>query len=299
MDYMQIVVGGASGFLGSALIEQLRSRGHHVTRLVRGGAPADDASHWDPVAGIVDVNVINQADAVINLSGAPVAHWPWTKSYKQEIASSRIHCTMTLAQAVADSPARPAFISASGMSAYGSDRGGEVLTESSSPGISFLAGVVHDWEAAAAPAIDAGSRVCFVRTSLVLDHRGGTLKLLLPIFKFGLGGRVGSGKQYFSVISLADWVRGVEFLTTNGTSSGPYNFANPHPVTNAEFTKELGRALHRKTFFTVPAFALRTATGGLADELLGSLRVVPERLLGEGFGFADPDISSVISTALK
>ena len=299
MGDMRIVIGGASGFLGSALVEQLRSHGHHVTRLVRRGAPGDDSSHWDPDAGVVDAEVINQADAVINLSGAPIAHWPWTKTYKREISSSRINCTMTLAQAVADSPARPAFISASGMSAYGSDRGNEVLTESSSSGTGFLADVVHDWEAAASPAIDSGSRVCFIRTSLVLDQGGGTLKFLLRIFKLGLGGRVGSGQQYFSVVSLADWVRGVEFLTTNGTSSGPYNLTNPHPVTNAEFTKELGHALHRATIFAIPAFVLRIAAGGLADEALGSLRVVPERLLSESFGFADPDISSVISSALK
>ncbi len=185
------------------------------------------------------------------------------------------------------------------MSAYGSDRGDEELSESSDPGHSFLADVVRQWEAAAQPAADAGARVCFIRTSLVLDGGGGTLKLLLPIFKLGLGGRVGNGKQFFSVISLTDWVRGVAFLATNDGSSGAYNLAIPHPVTNAQFTKTLGRELRRFTFFAVPAIVLRTVGGGLADELLGSLRVLPIKLQRDGFGFADPDIDSVIASALK
>lgn len=296
---MFVVVGGASGFLGSALVDHLRSRGHRVTRLVRGDAADDDASHWDPARGTVDQSLIDHADVVINLSGASVAHWPWTRAYKKKILTSRLNCTSTLAETVAAAPHPPVFLSASGMSVYGNDRGDEELTEQSAAGDGFLAGVVRQWEGAAQPAIDAGARVCFLRTSLVLDNSGGTLALLLPLFKLGVGCRVGSGRQYFSVMSLTDWVRGVEFLATNDSSSGPYNFANPHPVTNAAFTKALGRALRRPTVLAMPAFALRRFAGEPAGALLGSLRIVPRALQDDGFGFADPDIDAVISTALK
>lgn len=296
---MRVVIGGASGFLGGPLIAHLRDQGHQVTRLVRSGSPGDESSHWDPASGRVDQILIDRADAVINLSGAPVAHWPWTSSYRKKILDSRVSCTLTLAEAVASAPNPPILISASGMAYYGSDRGEELLSEDSTPGEGFLPSVVHDWEAATGPAIEAGARVCHVRTSLVLHKDGGTLKMLLPIFKLGLGGKLASGNQYFSVISRHDWIRGIAFLLETESASGPFNFANPQPATNAEFTRQLGTALGRKTFLTVPGFAAKAALGPLSREILGSLRLLPTHLEAEGFGFSEPDIASTIAAALR
>ncbi len=296
---MHIVVGGASGFLGGPLTSALREKGHRVTVLIRSGTPGEHSSVWDPATGRIDQVLINSADAVINLSGAPIAHWPWTASYRREILESRLSCTATLAKAIAAAPTPPILISASGMSAYGSDRGGEALTEDSSAGEGFLADVVRQWEAAAQPAIDAGSRVCFIRTSLVLDKNGGTLKTLLPIYKVGLGGKLSTGSQYFSVISRTDWVRGVVFLVENGDTSGPYNFANPNPTTNAEFNDQLGDALGRPAVMRVPGFAMKAALGRLSKELLGSLRIVPQKLLDAGFTFEQPDLESTVTAALN
>lgn len=296
---MHIVVSGASGFLGGPLTAFLRERGHRVTVLIRTGTPGEHSSIWDPATGRIDQVLIDSADAVINLSGTPIAHWPWTASYRRQVLESRLRSTGTLATAIAAAPSAPVLVSASGMSAYGRDRGSEVLTESSSAGAGFLADVVHRWEAATQPAIDAGSRVSFIRTSLVLDKSGGTLKTLLPIYKLGLGGRLSTGAQFFSVISRNDWVRGVTFLVETDSASGPYNFANPHPTSNKEFNDQLGDALGRPTVMRVPAFALRAALGQLSKELLGSLRIVPERLLDAGFTFEQPDLESTITAALS
>jgi uncharacterized protein (TIGR01777 family) len=296
---MHVVVGGASGFLGTALTTHLRARGHQVTRLVRSGEPGDDASSWDPYAGAVDQQLIDRADAVVNLTGAPISKWPRTAATKDEIRSSRLAATSTLAKAVATSSTPTAFISGSGMSWYGTDRGDEVLTEASSAGSGFLAEVSQAWEAAAAPAVDAGARTCFVRTSLVLDKDGGVLKLMLPAWKLGGGARLGSGRQYMSLISRHDWVRGVEFLLEHDDASGPFNFASPAAVTNAEFTDALGDAVHRPTFLAVPGFAIRAVLGGISDDLLGSLQVSPAALTAAGFTFADPDLRATLESALR
>lgn len=296
---MRVVVGGGSGFLGGPLMAYLRDQGHEVTRLVRSGSTGDDTSPWDPAAGLVDQAVIDRADAVVNLSGAPVAHWPWTASYRNKILDSRLSCTLTLAGAIADSPRPAVLISASGMSVYGNDRGAEKLTEDSAEGEGFLADVVRDWEAATDPAVAAGARVCHIRTSLVLHKDGGTLKAMLPIFKLGLGGKLASGDQYFSVISRHDWIRGVGFLLANESASGAFNFANPNPATNTEFTRQLGKAIDRPTFLRVPGFAMKTVLGELANEVLGSLRIIPAHLEAEGFGFSEPDLASTIAAALR
>lgn len=296
---MHVVIGGASGFLGVPLTAFLRERGHRVTVLVRSGGSDEQSSRWDPAAGRIDQGLIDEADAVVNLSGAPVAHWPWTESYKRTLLQSRVSSTATIAAAVATAPTPPILISASGMSAYGSDRGAELLTEQSSPGDGILPNVVHHWEAATQPAVAAGARVCFVRTSLVLDRSGGTLKTLLPLYRLGLGGRLADGGQYFSVISHSDWIRGVTFLLEHDSAAGPFNFANPHPTTNAEFNRQLAAQLHRPAFMRVPRFAIRTALGSLSTELLGSLRVMPEHLLAEGFSFEHPDLASTLRAALS
>ncbi|MET1038761.1 MAG: TIGR01777 family oxidoreductase [Aeromicrobium sp.] len=295
---MHVVVGGASGFLGSALTTHLRDRGHRVTRLIRSGVPADDASVWDPAAGRIDQVLIDRADAVVNLSGSPISQWPRTKARKREILASRLTATSTLAAAVAASSTPTVFISGSGMSWYGTDRGDEILTEASSPGTGFLADVSHQWEAAAAPAVEAGARTCFVRTSLVLAKDGGVLALMLPVWKLGGGARLGSGRQHMSLISRHDWVRGVEFLLEHDDASGPFNFAMPEGVTNAEFTDLLGDAVHRPTFLAVPGFAVKAALGGISDDLLGSLRVSPAALGEAGFTFSEPDLRSAFESAL-
>jgi len=295
---VHVVVGGASGFLGTALTTHLRARGHEVTRLIRSGDPAGDASIWDPYTGRIDQVLIDRADAVVNLTGSPISKWPRTKARRQEILSSRVSATKTLATAVAASSTPTVFISGSGMSWYGTSRAGEVLTESASAGDGFLADVSQQWEAAAAPAIEAGARTCFVRTSLVLSREGGVLALMLPVWKLGGGARLGSGRQYMSLISRHDWVRGVEFLLENDTASGPFNFAIPDAVTNAQYTDALGEAVHRPTFLAVPGFAVRAVLGGISDDLLGSLRLDPAALTAAGFTFADPDLRAAIGSAV-
>lgn len=296
---MHVVIGGASGFLGTALTKRLCSSGHQVTRLVRSGDHSADSSLWDPSAGVVDQGLIDSADAVVNLSGSSVSKWPRTKTRKVELMGSRVTATGTLAGAIARAPSHPAFISGSAMAWYGTDRGDEVLTEASDPGKGFLSDVVHEWEATAQPAIDAGARVCFVRTSLVLDSTGGMLKLMLPVWKLGGGAKLGNGSQYMSLISLDDWVRGVEFLIQSKTARGPFNFAMPESSTNAEFTDALGAAVHRPTFLAAPTFVLKAALGGMADDLLGSLRLSPAALIAEGFSFEQPDLASALETATR
>jgi uncharacterized protein (TIGR01777 family) len=295
---MHVVVGGASGLLGSALTTHLRERGHRVTRLVRSGPAAEDASVWDPSRGRIDQALIDGADAVVNLSGSPISQWPRTKARSKEILASRLGATSTLARAVAASSTPTVFISGSGMSWYGTSRDGETLTEASSPGTGFLADVAQQWEAAAAPAVEAGARTCFVRTSLVLSKDGGVLALMLPVWKLGGGARLGSGRQHMSLISRHDWVRGIEFLLEHDDASGPFNFVMPQAVTNTEFTRALGRAVHRPTFLAVPAFAVKAALGGISDDLLGSLRLSPVALGEAGFSFADPDLRATLESAL-
>jgi uncharacterized protein (TIGR01777 family) len=296
---MHVVVGGASGFLGSALTKHLRAGGHQVTRLVRSGSSGDDASPWDPSNGRVDQSVIDSADVVVNLSGSSISKWPRTRARKRELLQSRVCATTTLAKAVAAAPKLPALISGSAMAWYGADRGAEVLTESSSSGQGFLADVCQAWEESAQPAIDAGARVCFVRTSLVLDAKHGILALMLPAWKLGGGAKLGNGRQYMSLISLNDWLRGVTFLIETPEANGPFNLSMPGSSTNAEFTEALGKAVHRPTFLAAPKFVLKAALGGAAEDLLGSLRLSPGALLDTGFSFEQPDLTSVLAAAVR
>jgi len=293
---MRVVIGGASGFLGAPLVHHLRERGHHVTALVRRTAGPDE-SWWKPSEGLIDQTVIDSAEAVINLGGAPIQQWPRTRRRRRQILSSRLGATSTLARAVAAAPTPPAFLSGSGMSWYGVDRGDDELTELSSAGTGFLAEVAQQWEAAAAPAVTAGARVAYLRTSVVLDRSGGALKLMALPFRLGLGARLGDGRQYFSTISRRDWVAAVTHVL-EGDLAGPVNLAIPDDVTNRTFTRELAGALHRPAFLAAPGFALRLALGGMADDLLGSLRVRPAALMADRFTFADPGIDRVLRTAL-
>jgi uncharacterized protein (TIGR01777 family) len=295
---MHVVIGGASGFLGTALTAHLREEGHQVTRLVRTDDPLSDASLWDPRTGRLDQIVIDRADAVVNLSGSSVGRFPRTGRVRRELLASRIDATTTLARAVAASENKPALLSQSAMGLYGPDRGDEILTERSEPGTGFLSEVVQRWELAAQPAADAGARVCWMRTTLPLDRRGGLLGPLVPIFKLGAGARLGSGRQYMAMVAMHDWLRAVTFLLEHPTASGPFNIAMPKSPTNAEFTDALGKALNRPTVLVAPTFALKVALGGVADDLLGSLRVESAALKEAGFHFDYADVESALKPAL-
>ena len=297
---MRVVAAGVSGFLGTALREALARQGHEVVTLVRGTASGPSQSRWDPYAGDVDRDVIASADAVVNLAGAPIARWPWTESYRRTLLESRVQTTRTLSRALVDTTGgdRKVWLNASGVGAYGEGRGDEILTEDSALGSGFLAEVVRQWEAETQPAQEAGVRVCRMRTSVVLDRSGGALRPMLVPFRLGGGARFGSGEQYFSVISLRDWVSAALHLLADADSIGAVNLALPDPPTNREFTEALARQLHRPARLAVPAGPLKLALGGLSNELLGSLRVVPQRLTAGGFTFADPDVASAIATAM-
>jgi uncharacterized protein (TIGR01777 family) len=295
---MKIVVGGASGFLGATLVDHLRENGHEVTRLVRSAEPAPDAFPWNPREGAVDQAVIDAADVVVNLSGEPISHWPPTKRWQEELLASRLAATTTLASAIAHAPRPPAFLSSSGMSAYGADRGDEILTEGSSAGTGFLAEVVHAWEAATQAASDVGGRVCLLRTTLAVHRSGGLLKPQLPAFRAGLGARLGSGRQHMSLISRTDWERAVTFLAERDDLSGPFNLGIPGDATNGEFTDAVAAALGRKARFAAPARVLKLGAGPVANDLLGSLRVKPQALHDAGFTFDHPDLAAVVDAAL-
>jgi uncharacterized protein (TIGR01777 family) len=296
---MRVVIAGASGFLGRAARAHLAAEGHEVVRLVRRDAGSANESRWDPVRAVVDPEVVESADVVVNLAGASFVRWPLTEAYKRKFRDSRVLSTRTLAEAIARSTRKPAFLAQNGTSYYG-DRGDEVLTEASAPGNdgTFLNGITKDWEAATRPAAEAGARVCVMRTAAVLDKHGGAFGPLQLIFRAGLGGPAGDGRQYFSTISLNDWMRALAFLATTPWSEGAYNLSGPTPTTNAEFAEQLGRTLNRPTFLRVPATPLRKVFPELSPELLGSIRVEPARLLDEGFEFEQPTLNERLAAAL-
>jgi uncharacterized protein (TIGR01777 family) len=295
---MRLVLAGASGFLGTAWRDHLAREGHEVVRLVRGEAMSASESHWDPYAGQVDRALIESADVVANLAGAPLAHWPWTEAYKRTFLDSRVVTTRTLAEAIAASDRKPAFLAQNGVAGYG-DQGDVPLTEeSASTADTFMGGVTRAWQDAAGPAADGGARVVVMRTSVILDKRGGALKPLLLAFKAGLGGPIGSGEQYFSTISMPDWVRAATYLATHDAARGVYSLSAPHPSTNGEFARELARMLHRPSALAMPAWPIRKAVGAVSSELLSSTRVEPARLLAEGFEFEHPTLHGRLTAAL-
>lgn len=294
---MNILLAGASGFLGTALRRHLTASGHTVEQLVRRDATLPGQHRWDPYGGQVDPRVVEGVDTVINLAGAAVAHWPWTASYKRNILDSRTATTGTLADAIAASDRKPALVNASGVGYYGPDRGDELLDEESPNGPGFLAGVVRDWEAATSAAAAAGARVVKLRTAIVLDHSGGALEVMGIPFRFAVGGQLGSGQQWFPTVSLTDYLAVFTLAATSDDLSGVYNVVAPEPATNREFTKALGHQLGRPTIMRVPALALKATMGDLSGEFLGSLRVRPVRLLEAGFTFAHPTIESQLRAA--
>jgi uncharacterized protein len=295
---VRYVIAGSSGFLGTALRARLADAGHEVVRLVRRPAASASESTWDPYAGQVDAGLVADADVVVNLAGVSLAHWPWTASYRRQILQSRVRTTGTLATAIADAPTPPAFVVASGVARYGIDRGTETLTEDSSDGDGFLPDVVRAWEAAADPARAAGARVCHLRSGVVIDRGGAALRYMWLPFWLGLGARIGSGAQYFPVISLRDWTSAAGFVAEQPNASGPYNLVGPEPATNAEFTRALAKALHRPAAVRAPAAILRTVLGEVAGELLGSRRVLPKRLTEAGFRHEHRDVDAIVSAGL-
>jgi uncharacterized protein (TIGR01777 family) len=297
---MKILISGASGLVGRALAGVLRAQGHQVARLVRPGstASADDIS-WDPSAATVDVSAMEGADAVVHLSGASVAGGRWTPARKALLRSSRIDTTRVLVDALASLRQKPrVFVCASAIGCYG-DRGDEILTESSAIGTDFLSLVVREWEAEAARAEVSGIRTVELRFGVILSAEGGALAAMLRPFKFGMGGRLGSGKQWMSWISLEDAVGVVCSAITDVQLTGPLNVVAPNPLRNAEFTRITAAVLHRPAIFAAPAFALRIALGEMADGLLlASLRVMPERLLATGYQFRSPEFELALRALL-
>jgi uncharacterized protein (TIGR01777 family) len=296
-----VVIAGASGFIGKALVLDLRGHGHQVTTLVRRSPVSESEVEWQPDRGQLDQAALAGADAVISLSGAGIADKRWTPAYQEVLAQSRLQPTATIAGALAAMPAelRPrSFLSASAIGYYG-DRGDEPLTESAGCGDGFLADLVRRWEAATEPASGAGVRVATLRTGLVLSASGGLLKRMVPLFKLGVGGKLGSGQQYQAWITLADQVDAIRHILATDELDGPVNLVGPAPVRNSEFTAELARVLHRPAVLPAPAWGLRLALGGFADEgVLLSQRVLPEKLTSSGYRFEHGDLASALTWAV-
>lgn len=296
---MRVLISGASGLLGKALTQSLRSDGHETASLVR-RAPGKDQVQWDPRQPL-DPAKLNGYDALVHLAGKNIAGL-WTAKFKQEVLESRAVGTRTLATAVAESfrqTGQPrVFVSASGVGYYG-NRGDEILTEESAAGSDFLAEVCKQWEAATAPARDAGVRVVNLRIGVVLAREGGALKPMLLPFRLGLGGRVGSGRQWMSWVALDDVIGVMTFVLQNERIDGPVNVVGPSAVRNAEFVKALGRALHRPTIFPLPEFVIRNIMGEMGQELLlTSARAEPKKLCESGYAFRYANLDDALRAAL-
>ncbi len=296
---MRILVSGSSGLVGSALTRVSRGEGDQVLRLVRRPAKTDDEVSWDPASGAApDPAAIDGVDAVVHLAGAGVGDHRWTDAYKREIRDSRERSTGLLATALATLERPPSvFLSGSAIGYYG-DAGDAELDENSPAGTDFLAGVSQEWEAASEPAAAAGIRTVRLRTGIVLSTRGGALGKVLPLFRVGLGARLGSGKQYVSWIARPDHIAALRFLLKADDVSGAVNITAPNPVTNADYTKQIAAAVHRPAFLISPAAALRVALGEFADTVVTGQRVLPARLLEAGFTFSYPKLDAALRALL-
>ncbi len=296
---MRIAITGASGFVGGALAASLHTQGHTPVPLLRATHAPPGSSTWDPRTGALDERSLGTVDAVVHLAGENVAGGRWSNARKQRIRDSRGPATTALCQGLLRLTSPPkVLVCASATGIYG-DRGDELLDESSAPGTGFLADVAKDWEAATAPAQRAGIRVVNLRIGMVLDPSGGALgKMLLP-FRLGLGGRLGSGRQWVSWITRDDLVRAISFALETPSLQGPALAVSPNPVTNREFTTALGAALHRPTWFPAPAAALRLLLGEMADALLlSSQRCQGKALAAAGFSFAQPEVGKALAQLL-
>jgi uncharacterized protein len=295
---MNVLISGATGMIGSALTQELTGGGHRVTRLTRSPRGADDV-RWDPEAGTVD-GCLEGHDAVVHLAGESIAEGRWTVSKRERIMESRKKGTRLLAETLAGLPTPTGvMVSASAVGYYG-DRGDEVLREDSRPGSDFLAQVCKAWEASADPAREAGIRVVHPRFGIVLSPKGGALGTTLPLFKLGGGGRIGGGRQWWSWVALDDVVGAIVHTLEDDSVEGPVNVGSPNPLTNAEYTRTLGKVLNRPTFFAAPAPAIRLALGGVADALLlASQRMEPAKLKGTGYRFRYPELEGALRHLLR
>jgi uncharacterized protein (TIGR01777 family) len=295
---MRVIVAGSSGYIGTALVTALRQQGHEVVRLVRRTAAGSDEVSWNPAANELDRAALTGADVAVNLAGVGVGDKRWTDAYKREIRASRVDSTVTLSRALAAVEDGPrTLLNASAIGYYG-DRGDEELDERSAPGEGFFPDLCRTWEAATQAAEDAGIRVCHLRTGLVFGPGGGMLKPLVALFKAGLGGRLGNGRQFQSWVSLADEVGAIRFLM-DAEVAGPVNLTGPAPVRNAEFAKALAAVLHRPAVLPVPKFGLRLALGEFAGSAVESQRVLPRVLNEAGYPFRHTDVSSALRWAVS
>ena len=297
---MRFLLSGASGLIGRGLSDALTREGHQIVRLVRRETSETDAIYWRPSDRTLDPEKVEGFDIVVHLAGESIASGRWTEAKKHAIRDSRIVGTKLLAETLASLTSPPRlFLCASATGYYGS-RGDTILTDDGSLGTGFLAEVVAAWEEASRPATAAGIRTVNLRIGVVLAASGGALEKMLPAFKLGVGGKLGSGKQYMSWITLDDLIAALQFVMRQDSLAGPINATAPNPVTNSQFTEALGRVLHRPAFCAVPSFALKLLFGEMAqDTVLASARVVPQRLTEAGFQFTHGDIESALQAVLK
>jgi hypothetical protein len=295
---VRIVVTGSTGFIGTALVRAIEARGDEVVRLRRGAGATGPV--WDPEAGTISDDAFDGGDAVVHLAGEGIGEKKWTPEQKHRIVESRTKGTMLIARTIAARATKPAVLVSGSAIGYYGDRGDEILDENSTSGDDFLADVCRQWEASAQPATDAGIRLVTIRTGIVLDPAGGALKQLLLPFRLGLGGRVGSGKQWMSWIALGDAVGAILHAVDHDSLRGPVNLTAPNPVTNGELAKALGRALHRPTVLPTPLLPLKVIYGRelVTALLLGGQRVMPRRLLDDGYAFAHTDLESAFRSML-
>lgn len=296
---MRVLVSGASGLIGSALVSSLEDQGHSVVRLVRRAPRDPNESFWDPARGEIDVRRLDNCAAVVHLAGENVAG-RWNEAKMLRILDSRVKGTRLLAESMGRIGGRPkVFVSASGIGFYG-DRAGELLTEQSEPGAGFMAEVCREWEAASWPAAQHGLRVVNTRLGMVLSRRGGALAAMLPIFRFGLGCTFGGGRQHTSWVAIEDAVAAIIFCIMEPTLAGPVNVVAPRATTNRDFVKTLAAVMGKPAFLRAPRFVLRLALGRMADEaLLSSANVLPQRLLEAGFRFTWPDLEPALKHILE
>ena len=300
---MRILISGSTGFLGTSLIERLERDGHEIGRLVRPETGIRSSGHtvaWDPVAGQFDSAGAEGADALVHLAGASIAGGRWNASRKSLLRTSRIYATRHLMNALSKLQSPPRVIVASSAVGYYGNRGDETLTEASAPGNDFLAGLCREWEAETARGTEFGARVVSLRFGIILAAHGGALPRMAMPFKLGAGGKLGSGRQWMSWLTLQEAVSIVEFALANVSLTGPVNAVTPNPVQNVEFTRVLAKTLHRPALFPAPAFALRLALGEMADGLLlASQRAVPSKLEGSGYRFLQPDLAKGLAEAFR
>ncbi len=296
---MNILVTGASGLIGSALLPYLLNKGHSVIKLEREKSPVSGL-FWDPGNNIIELRNNKSFDAVIHLAGENVGDGRWTKKKKERIVSSRINGTSLISETIARLDPKPKImLSASGIGFYG-DQGNRIITENDSAGKGFLSDVCLKWEAATKPAKEAGIRVVYLRIAPVLSLKGGIIKKLLPVFKLGCGASMGPGTQYLSWIVMSDLMDAVDFILHNNTIEGPVNLCTPNPVTNFQFAKTLGRVVSRPVIFNLPSTVLKTIFGEMAkEELLFSTRAVPDRLINSNFEFTFPEVEKGLRNILK